>query len=430
MPYDNWETMLEAERLRLSAPEVVYAWLAALPPSANTLEGNCADVVVKTLLDRDNPLINLGLARYTANYQLLSSLWDKGGLVRTALLANQAHGPLFPTSNFHSAGEPDQLGPLIEQMEVRDIQALYTNPLCPPSLLEQTFRNTLGLSPDRHYLACRFAVRNERLRETLGHDTFDEFTTSYEHAKPIHAVWDLIRTAPATAAWAQLLTDAGRVVFELGLPQDLTPDLKTDEGRADWNATWEKRNGAYRRLIFEAAQTRWQEPEDKRVDELNPWLWARAAFAEAVCRSQPHNPEINAHHPDRGFRKGFYSGAAVTPQWNVSDMYERDGEMFLDGIVWNNSLYERQNHNTQWKVRSFARNSRNDLYVSSLNSRLKALMTDDPIRYGDEPTDEMVEEMRKREERERAAEERLQRQRQAEATEAKPPQTKGWRFFG
>ncbi|MGO4780405.1 hypothetical protein AB4084_33515, partial [Lysobacter sp. 2RAB21] len=67
MLYDNYQTRLEAERLRLSNPETVYAWLSALPAAESVFTGNCADVIVKTLLERDDPLINLALARFTAN---------------------------------------------------------------------------------------------------------------------------------------------------------------------------------------------------------------------------------------------------------------------------------------------------------------------------------------------------------------------------
>ena len=431
MQHDGWEAMLEAERLRLSSPEVVYEWLAALPASNNSLLGNCADGIVTTLLAREVPLIDLGLARFTANYQLLKPLWDKGGLVRTALLANRAHGPLFPTSNFYSAGDADPLRPIIEDMPEHDVAALYSNPKCPAALLDQTFRNTLGLSEERHHLACLFAVRNERLRTTLRQDTFDEFTRSLEHAKPIHAVWDLVRTAPVDGRWAQVLISTGDIVFELGLPKEFTPDLSTEEGRADWKGTWQQRNDAYRRVIFEAAETRWLGPEAERGDQYGSFLWARAAFAEAVCRSRPHNPEIKSDHPDAGFRKGFYRAAAIYPEWDIEVMYARDGKIFLDGITWNDSLYERGNTQAQRAVRTFALKSEDDAYIHWMKGRLAALTAKDPDLYGDQPTDEMVEEMRKREARAAAADEaRRQREEREAARAAASPPKKGWKLFG
>lgn len=430
MIYDNYQTKLEAERLRLSNAETVYAWLSALPASDSTFTGNVADVIVKALLERDDPLINLGLARFTANYDLLNPLWDKGGLVRTALLANQAHGPLFPTSSVFGAGDPDPLRPHIEEMSVDDLDALYSNPRCPAALLEQTFRNTIGLSEDRHLLACRFAIRNERLRTTLGHDTFDEFTEAMEHAKPINAIWDMVRTAPATEPWASVFVNAGRVVFELKLPREFTPDMSTDEGRKDWNSSWQRRTEAYRAIILKVAQERWLGPEDKRDDPHGTWTWARAAISEAVCRTRPYNPEFTWRHPDLGIRIGFYRAGAVTPEWDIEGMAAKDGKSFMDALVWNDTLYERGNHNTQSRFRRMARSEGvdDDVYVKWMDGKLETLTASDPKRYGAEPTEEMEEHYRQQEAREEAAD--LARRRREEAANAPPkPAKKGWGIF-
>lgn len=430
MIYDNYESKLEAERLRLSSPETVYVWLSALPASENTFSGNCADVIVKTLLERCDPLIDLALARFTANYALLKPLWEKGGLVRTALLANRAYGPLFPTSTFFSAGDPDPLGPIIGEFDLDNLDALYSNPRIPAALLDQTFRNTVGLSEERHLLACRFAIRNPRLRHLLNHDTFDEFTESMEHAKPINAVWDLVRTAPPTEAWANVFVDAGRVVFELGLPREFMPDMSTEEGRTDWNATWQRRNEAYRTIVLKAARERWLGPEDKRNDPHGAWTWARAAISEAVVRARPHNPEFTCEDPDLGFRIGFYRAAAVTPEWDIEGLAVKDGKSFMDALVWNDSLYERINHDTQWRFRRMGRSERigDDVYVKWMEGKLEELQAKDSARYGSEPTDEMLAHYREKEEREARAEKARQRQEPSQPPRPQPTK-KGWGIF-
>ncbi len=410
MLYDNYQTRLEAERLRLSNPETVYAWLSALPAAESVFTGNCADVIVKTLLERDDPLINLALARFTANDQLLKPLWDKGGLMRTALLANRAYGPVFPTSGIFSLRDLDPLRLMIEELTVDDLNALYSNPRCPAALLDQTFRNAIGLSEDRHLLACRYAVRNERLVKTLSCDTYEEFTEAVEHAKPIHAMWDLVRTAPATGPWASILADAGSVAFELGLPKESAPDMSTEVGSKEWKADWQKRNDAYRAIFVQAAQTRWLGPEEQRNDPLCRWTRARAAISEAVCRAQPHNPEFTWEHPDLGFRIGFYRAAAVSPDWDIEAMAEKDGKSFTRALIWNESLYERVNHDLQRRLLASAHRMDDDDCVAWMTDKLETLVATDPGRYGYEPT----KEMRRYDERQVAAPQ---------------PARKGWRIF-
>ncbi|MGO4741023.1 hypothetical protein AB4099_31165 [Bosea sp. 2KB_26] len=431
MLYDNYQTRLEAERLRLSNPETVYAWLSTLPAAEGVFTGNCADGIVKTLPERDDPLINLALARFTANDRLLKPLWDKGGLMRTALLANRAYGPVFPTSGIFSLRDLDPLQPVIEEMTVDDLDALYSNPRCPAVILDYTFRNTIGLSEDRHLLACRFAIRNERLRKTLNPIEFNEFWVT-DHAAPIHTIWETVRTAPATESWASILAEAGSVAFCLGLPEEFEPDMSTfvpDMSKEEFQealATRFKHCDAYRAIFMQAAQTRWLGPEEQRNDPRGPWIWARAAISEAICRDRPHVPAFTGEHPDLGFRIGFYRAAAVSPDWDIEAMAEKDGTSFTRELVWNESLYERVNHELQKRFRRLIDDDGVSwhTYAKWMAGKLEELVAKDPRRYGDEPT----EEMRLYDERQAAAAEARRRQEEAAAAPPQPAQ-KGWRIF-
>src|SRR4051794_36200872 len=116
----------------------------------------------------------------------------------------------------------------------------------------------------------------------------------------------------SSAPLASVLTDAGRVAYDVSPPQEEW----TEVDLADRRKVSERYDG-YRAHVEKQVLARWASPPDKENDPFCEFRWARAAYAEAVCRHRPGNPAIPADHPDPGFRIGFYRGAAVQPNWDV-----------------------------------------------------------------------------------------------------------------
>ena len=103
----NWDTethpSITLARLMVSAPEVVYAELQSYGEHARSQSfGSGDDELERSLLGRNDPLIDLGLALYAANREIVGGLYsralegtgapahDKG--VRLACLSNRSLG--------------------------------------------------------------------------------------------------------------------------------------------------------------------------------------------------------------------------------------------------------------------------------------------------------------------------------------------------
>ncbi len=394
----KWEAELEASKLGYMSPEAIYAYLESLPRPASEFHDNLHEDVLSAISSRNDPLIRLGLARYSTNSNLLQVLWwlQEPGL-RLAILANRNRGPVMPTGEW---------GDTVERLTETELAALYANERIWPALLERTFTNELGLSEERSILACRLGMRNERLRHQLKENSWDDFTENMEHLRPVYAVWDMFVDKPVTPDWALVLEAAGFVEFEVRLPKDRLPDLKTEEGRADWKATSARRYEEYRAWLTAEVQRRWQAPEGEEPGPDGPYFWARAAYAEAVCRKNEAGPRSEfAQSEDQAFRCGFYRAGRVTEEWPVYDYSDRDEGEFLDSVIYNPTLYERTNCYVFGRVRGLAvrRPYREDHRVKAIDNQLARMVAKDPAKYGDEPTDAMRREEQERWERETRA---------------------------
>jgi hypothetical protein len=74
-----------------AAPETVYAWLKANAGEIGPLfTSPLPDELLKALLDRNDPIINLGIASVAAEPEILQSLWKSGDrAVRSAIAGNK-----------------------------------------------------------------------------------------------------------------------------------------------------------------------------------------------------------------------------------------------------------------------------------------------------------------------------------------------------
>ncbi|WP_306223816.1 hypothetical protein [Bosea beijingensis] len=419
---DDWEGQLEAERLMLSTPDTVYDYLSKLEPPEHRWRPRLPDFLIERLVGRNDPLIDLGLARFTTNDRVLEPLWERGDVVRMALLTNRFQIFKPRTADLSS----------ILKTGSRDlVHGMMTNPTMPPDWLAAVISNRLGLSDEAWWNATTSAIMNPRLREKREADTFDEQIEVWEHEKPINAVWDLYLTAEPTPKWANALINAAPIPFILSLPERFMPDMKTEEGREDWKKTATRRHEAYRELLWKAAEEKWIDPAGlEKEDKLSAFAWARRAFAEAYVRSAyAHDDRMRiANHRDQAFRIGYYQGATVDPSWPVDEYIERDGLVFLDAISNNNSLYLKTNCEIQRDVRAAARRleTNHDDIQGTMKFRLARMAKEDPQRYGDQPTEEMLEDWRRQDEEAAHRARMTEAATKATTANAEPSKKRGW----
>jgi hypothetical protein len=414
---ESWEAALEAERLKLSSAETVYAWLSELKPPESRVQENLPDVIFDTLATRNELLINIGLARFASSFEKVESLWSRGPAVRLAMLSNRNSGAIFPVADIYR---------VVAECTDDELGAMLMNPKTSPHLLARVFSNELKLTPERWQQACIYAIRNERLTYLPKHDTWEEFTDSRDHAKPINEVWNLFLRAEPTPQWANILQRAGDLAFDTTMPQEFLPERGGDPEQ--WAEAWTKRHEEFQAVLLKTISEKWKTSVGAKDETLTAHFWARAAFAASVSRTASHLAIAKGmeDHPDLAFRVGFYGGAKVLPGWPVRKYYDRDGREFIDGVLSNDSLYERRNHAEQAFLKRLAYDHEEcDCYRRNLARLLKK----DPVRYGDEPTDEMREAVLKREAKEARKEAlKLEREeREAKRVDAgKPPPKPCW----
>jgi len=380
---ESWENTLEAERLRLSSPEAVYAYLSALGPEESGDEENIEDTTLDALLARNNDLIDLGLARFSSNWEKLEGLWQKSPMLRLALLSNRNRGPIFPRNEFAK---------ILTECSDDELQALLTNPAVYPWILTSVFSNSEKLPVDRWVELAKLAISNERLTYIPGSDTWNEFTDAMDHSKPIKAIWDLYIRAEPTAAWCSVLEKASRIRFDVNLPKSYLPDLSTKEGLEEWDKTSEKRYEAFEKKLLDFVTEKWKSQpssEDEAEETGYPHFFARAAFSCAVSRRGSYRPLIKEFedHPDLAIRHGYYNGIQIYPDWPIQKFFDRDGLKFIDAVIWNDTLYERDNVNEQRSIRRLAydREHSDDVRLDWMKGQLKWFVEKDPLKYGDEP---------------------------------------------
>ena len=197
---------VDREFLRVCSPQMAYDWLAARIPEGRTRgSGSASDGVPEleaVLLDREDPLIDHGLARFGATssvaYRLYQRLSTEGRKVMRA--CNRACGG--PRDAFAEL-DPN------EATAFNEISCWVTNPNLGDDLLYDAVVRSgpfSGLDDDHYQTMLRWLGRNPRFGERYDERFMDGYD-DYSWHKPVKAAWDLAATVPTTKPWAATLSD-------------------------------------------------------------------------------------------------------------------------------------------------------------------------------------------------------------------------------
>jgi hypothetical protein len=154
------------------------------------------------LLDRCDPHIDFGLARYGLDHKVAHRLYDRGdeGL-RCTILASAPHGGFDHYRSMFVVAEPasDNLVELL---------ALVSNPHLDDEVLEACFerKDLFSQVSDDHYRSLLFALGdNPRLAKPYD-DRFLDGWSDYMYHRVFAAAWNLTVSLPATIQWAVALS--------------------------------------------------------------------------------------------------------------------------------------------------------------------------------------------------------------------------------
>ena len=322
-------------------PQVVYDWLEANHPEPvgpHGLPTPMPEDFLRPLLSRDHPLVNLGIARFTNNREILELLYSDGNpAIKCAVLSSSHFGevfaPLFGRFDFFASPE-DQLRFLTTSSDSM-LEALLSNPSVPLELLESTFKRAGAFAeiPDDLWMqTVGFALRNERLYE--GALDTDGGPDS-QGRSAIKAAWALLDTEPAEKAWARgLETYLRRLPYE-GAPRPLPPspgdDFLTDIRERSHSAELE-----FFRDVFQ----KWKKDDEDPEATLNSFGELRRAVAAKAPRTNEALRELIREHADVFVRQGYYDSFHPHRADTVDALYEKDQEAFLEAAIENPRFYE------------------------------------------------------------------------------------------
>jgi hypothetical protein len=259
--------------------------------------------------------------------------------------------------------------------------------------------------------------------DTCSEFTWSEFTRARYAAAPIQAMWNLLWDVPPTRAWASTLWDSlCRIGFSPQMRDNFVPDLTTEDGRKEWQATSSARWEAFKRAFVDMLAVRWATPsqEDGNARSVDPFSGLRQTVAAKMAEATQYDKEILVKlrdHDDQAIRLGYYSGFPVDSDTDLGPFWERDRNAFVEAMVENTSLYRIAN----WKVQDafsqvLSQADPSDVIWERWRDMKEHWREKDPANYGDEPTKEMEEaERRLEEDRERGIKHRREALERAQA---------------
>jgi hypothetical protein len=321
-PRDPKQVVLEAE-LVASSSERVRGWLETTAADKATLFAN-DEGIEQALLGRNDPLINLSLARFSANPDILRALYTGAGKtskpIRLALLMNEV------ARRIGSTGMPDVLverdeavGGLLSDLDEEELLALFSNPELENDFLINFFEQKgpwQALDERRQQIALRALYKNSRLT-TRYSGPMDGYA-EYLHDKVFSAAWELAGKLPTSIDWAaslcwlyEKLKPVGGVKEPLLLAARWIPD-KTDAKRL--------------------------ESEDKQLarGDLGPFARTRRGLARLAVH-QAHTKEQRqalAAHEDPAVRSAYYFEGGLSAD-EMKAANERDFLLSFESLVWN-----------------------------------------------------------------------------------------------
>jgi hypothetical protein len=213
-------TVLEAQ-LAASTPDRVFAWLQARASRPKDSPSDTDPQVEKSLLARNEPLINFGLAQYGIEDDTVKTLFNSTDpayrpALRLAVLSNQA---LVTHQAYHSGNLTEALighrrnaGEWLPELSNEELRALFTNPTLDDSFLIDFLEQKTGwheLDERRQLFVLRALAKNPRMTAHYKNVIMDGYA-EYKHSAVFSAAWRLAETAPVKIPWCWALQELFR----------------------------------------------------------------------------------------------------------------------------------------------------------------------------------------------------------------------------
>ena len=373
-PRDPKQVVLEAE-LAASSPDRVRSWLETIAADKATLFAN-DEGIEQALMGRNDPLINLSLARFSANPEILRALYVGAGKtnkpIRLALLMNEVAGRIGYTAMPDALVERSAaVGELLGALDEEELSALFSNPDLENDFLINFFEQKepwQALDEPRQQIVLRALYKNSRLttRYTGPMDGYAE----YLHGKVFTAAWELVGKLPVSIEWAGSicwLYEKLKAVAGVKTPLQIA-------------ARW----------VPDPADTKSLANEEKQLarGDLGPFARTRRGIARLAVReaSSKEKRQSLATHEDPAVRAAYYLDGSLSAE-DMRAANERDLLLSFDSMMWNPRVWRTKEtrgvlHEMAWdsKRDPSSRLDPQNLY----NARLEQYKKEQPDWFKDE----------------------------------------------
>lgn len=296
------------KRLQVSSPETVYEYLKK--------HGGLVEEVEKCLLDRNNDLINLGLAQFSYHSDIFFKLFLESNdeAIRCAALSNR-HFLLFSTDE-----EEEELRNILHNGTENEVAAMLMNEACLPYRLKDFFYRTdwaKGLSDERWRICGCYALQNPNLMGEFKH------LEDYEYSLAIEAAWNLLKNAPLTSDWAFTLLCyfAGKGLPDFFQEESIIVPYGLDDD------------------FFKHVFARWSSQDNESEEKFKKLRWT---IASRVPTDKEKLHEWMADHDDLSIRTGHYVSFYPKDIAEIKRYYERDKKDFIQNALYNYNLYKKE----------------------------------------------------------------------------------------
>jgi hypothetical protein len=338
-PETEQDQLIKQARLHLSPPEVVFEELKKQAQRSRREWFSYDDAKIEPmLLERNEPLINLGLACFGANREVFQALYKhsltqpengmdaiyKGGL-RIGCLSNQIVAKVHFVMNFPAELiGAEEMHRLIARGDNYEATALVRNPSVSDRFLEALYLRSgpfAAIEEERWCSLVATSAKNERLNTNED----DEHGPDMGHYSIHKAIFRLLETAPVDVHWLRVLYE---LLMNLDFRQVAHPE-KIDRVLSRWATLVDRVEGGE---PFEGYYTNVGLKDEFRC--LIAALYGRG-FSEK--RTILHG---SANASDIAMRCAFYGKVELTKK-NMEAGYERDSGAYLLAAMFNERIYSR-----------------------------------------------------------------------------------------
>ncbi len=337
--------LIAQEYLIHAAPETVYAWLSANAGEVGPMYTSpYSDELLKALLNRNDTVINLGIASVAVEPEILRSLWKSGNqAVRNAIAGNpyRDYG-ILGILRRHAWADEGDLASALQDGNTDFIKLWCTNPALDFNGLKEAFakeRIYENLSDERWLAVIYWALQNPNL--TVESDRHHEGTNFPAY----RAAWSLLLTLPNTSTNAYILAERYSKLTTFVAPHETLldeklPDIFTE--REKWQQQQKDGEILFLRRVFErwtAAASHDPNARDNEGNEAHEFQTLRQNVAAGVANRGAHIQNFIKGYEDVYVRRGYYRASRFSNAAELEAAFKKDGKDLLEAAIYNENLY-------------------------------------------------------------------------------------------